>query len=299
MIRPSLCTVRWVACVLLLGTLAACSKGVATPPMATVSFSVNKPRAPLGSPVELTYKFEVSPGATFDGDYRVFVHFLESDGTMTPWNDDHDPGIPTSQWKPGQTIQYTRTSFVPVFPYVGEVTVQVGLHKGPDRLVLQGPDPADKASTTHAYKVGTVQVLPKSDSIFLNFQSGWQKPEFAPDNPAVDWQWSQKSPVITFANPRKDVTVYLHFDARPDLFPDRPQQVTVYSGSQKVDAFAAESRDPVVRRISISAAQLGGADMAELRLDIDRTFVPANLPAGGRDSRELGIRVYHVYVEAR
>jgi hypothetical protein len=299
MIQPSVSTVRWAAGALLLGALAGCSKGVTAPPVAIVSFSAAKTRVPLGSPVELTYKFEVPAGATFDGDYRVFVHFLESDGTMTPWNDDHDPQIPTSQWKPGQTIQYTRTSFVPVFPYVGEVTVQVGLHKGPDRLVLQGPEPADRASASHAYKVGTLQVLPKSDSIFLNYQSGWQKPEFAAENPAVDWQWTRKSAVVTFANPRKDVTILLDFDARPDLFPDRPQQVTVYSGGQLVETFAADGKEPVIRRIPISAAQLGSADLAEVRLEVDRTFVPANLPAGGKDTRELGIRVYHVYVETR
>ena len=39
--------------------------------------------------------------------------------------------------------------------------------------------------------------------------------------------------------------------------------------------------------------------MAELRIELDKTFVPAKLPAGGRDARELGIRVYHAFVEAR
>jgi hypothetical protein len=39
--------------------------------------------------------------------------------------------------------------------------------------------------------------------------------------------------------------------------------------------------------------------MAELRVEVDRTFVPAKLPAGGRDVRELGLRVYNVFVETR
>jgi hypothetical protein len=35
-------------------------------------------------------------------------------------------------------------------------------------------------------------------------------------------------------------------------------------------------------------------------LDVDRTFVPSKLAAnGGKDVRELGIRVYHAFVEAR
>ena len=39
--------------------------------------------------------------------------------------------------------------------------------------------------------------------------------------------------------------------------------------------------------------------MTDIHIDLDKTFVPAKLPAGGRDIRELGIRVYHVFVEER
>ena len=45
---------------------------------ATVTFA--RPRAPLGSPIEVTYKFQVAANApAFDQDYRVFVHFLDGD----------------------------------------------------------------------------------------------------------------------------------------------------------------------------------------------------------------------------
>jgi len=92
---------------------------------------------------------------------------------------------------------------------------------------------------------------------------------------------------------------YLEFDARTDVFPDQPQQVTVYSGSAAVDTFPANESAQSLRRIPISAAQLGTADMAELRIEVDKTFIPAKLPSGGRDARELGIRVYHAFVEGR
>ena len=42
----------------------------------------------------------------------------------------------------------------------------------------------------------------------------------------------------------------------------------------------------------VTAAQLGTADMAELIIDVDRTFTP-----GGTDPRELGIRVFHAFIE--
>jgi hypothetical protein len=38
--------------------------------------------------------------------------------------------------------------------------------------------------------------------------------------------------------------------------------------------------------------------MAEVRLLVDKTFVPALTgPAGGNDQRELGIRVFHAFVD--
>jgi len=291
--RPAL-----FAAAALLTFSTGCSKGDTSPPVATVTFSANKARVPLGSPIELTYRFNVAPDAKFDGNYKVFVHFVDADGGVL-WNDDHDPSPPTSQWRPGQTIQYTRTRFLPVVPFLGEVKVTVGLYRDSDRLPLQGLDPADRQSTTREYKVGTLQLLPTSENIFVFKKNGWHPTEFAAENPTLEWEWTQKVATLTLKNPRKDVFLYLEFDARTDVFTDRPQQVTVYSGDQPVDTFPANAGVPTLRRIPITAAQLGQNEMAELRIEVDRTFVPAKLPAGGRDVRELGIRVYNVFVETR
>jgi hypothetical protein len=280
--------------VALLTAFGACSKADTAPPVATVSFNASKIRVPLGSPIDLTYKFNVAPGAAINGDYRVFVHLLDADGANM-WTDDHEPPIPTSKWRPGQEIQYTRTRFMPVLPYLGEVTVQIGLYHGDERLPLAGMDPADRASTSRAYKVGTLQLLPQSENIFVIYKSGWHPPEFAPENPTLEWQWTQKQAVLTLRNPRQDVTFFVEYDARIDLF-DKAQEVTVLANDKPVNKFLADSSSMALLRIPITAAQLGTGEMVELRLDLDRTFVPAKLPAGGRDSRELGIRVYHAFV---
>lgn len=279
--------------------MSGCSKGDKAPPVATVSFSTSKPRVPLGAPIDLTYKFNVAPNAAIAGDYRVFVHFSDDNGNALAWTDDHEPKPPTSQWKPGQSVEYTRTIFVPVFPYVGVATVEVGLYKGNERLPLMGPDANDRNAANRSYKVGTIELQPPSENIFLIKKSGWHPAEFGADNPGLEWQWSQKTAIITFKNPKRDVTFYLEFDARTDVFSDHPQQVTVYSGSQVVETFPADNAGAVLKRIPVSAAQLGPNDQAELRIEVDRTFVPSKLPAGGKDVRELGLRVYHAYVEAR
>jgi len=42
---------------------AGCGKSDSAPPVAKVSFTTTKPRVTLGSPVELTYRFDVGPRA--------------------------------------------------------------------------------------------------------------------------------------------------------------------------------------------------------------------------------------------
>jgi hypothetical protein len=42
------------------------------------------------------------------------------------------------------------------------------------------------------------------------------------------------------------------------------------------------------------------ADMAELHIVVDKTFFPAQVSgANSKDPRELGVRVFHAFVDAR
>jgi hypothetical protein len=122
-------SVRAALCVTMMGAvLAGCGgKEANDPPVATPSFAISRARAPIGSPVTLTYRFQVAPDAKIDGDYRVFVHMLTPDGEQM-WTDDHFPTTPTSQWKPGEIIEYSRTVFVPNYPHVGGAEVRLGLY---------------------------------------------------------------------------------------------------------------------------------------------------------------------------
>jgi hypothetical protein len=285
----------------LAGSLAACGRGESAPPVATVAFTASPVRPPLGSPVLFTYRFEVAPGAAIAEDYRVFAHVKTPDGQIL-WNDDHDPPVPTSLWIPGQTIHYTRLRFVPVDPpYLGDARVAMGLYRpGADaRLVLAGAEPADRDAASRAYLVGTLHLLPPSENIYVSYKTGWHPMEFAPEDASRSWQWTERSAVLAFQNPRADVLLYLQYAARADLFPGAPQQLTIVSQGQPVAALTADSSLPTLRRIPIAAAQLGANEWAELRLDVDRTFVPAQLAAGGRDDRELGLQVYQAFVERR
>lgn len=283
--------VRTALAVLVVGS-AACGSADEAPPVANVSLTLNKTAAALGSPIDMTFKFEALPGAAFDGNYRVFVHLLDSDGVLR-WADDHDPAAPTSSWRPGSPVEYTRTSFIPVVPYLGDATIRVGLYRADAtdiRAPLAGPEPEGRS-----YKVATLRLLPQSENIFVVLRSGSHQPEFAPENPAREWWWTKKEVIANFRNPKKDATLYLEFDARPDLF-NQPQSVSVYLGSQQVASFAADNKDPILRRIPLRADILGTSDMAELRIVVDPSFIPSAIGAG-QDIRELGIRIYHLFVE--
>ena len=284
-----------LALVLCLPLAIACRRAQDNqPPVATPSWSVNHPRAALGSPVDVTYRFQVASNApAFNEDYRVMVHVLDGDDELM-WTDDHQPSIPTRQWKPGQTVEYTRTVFVPIYPYIGQATVQMGLYSPKDgkRLPLNGED-----SGQRAYKVGSLQLLPQTENIFLIFKDGWHPAERAADN--VEWQWTKKVATIAFRNPKKDVTFYLHGDNPGTAFGET-QTVEVAVNGQPADRVAFAPKQEVIHRTALTAAQLGTEQMVEVRLAIDKTYVPALIPAANsRDPRELGVRVFHAFVEPR
>jgi hypothetical protein len=271
-----------------------CSSGQSTDaPLATPGFTPSRARAPLGSPIEVTYRFTVAPNAKFDESYKVFVHFMDSDDELM-WSDDHTPPTPTTQWQPGQTVEYKRTIFVPVYPYIGQTSVRMGLYSNDKRVPLNGEEIGSRA-----YKVGTIELLPQSENVFVIFKDGWHAAEVAQDNPAIMWQWTKKVATLAFKNPKRDVWFYLNLDGRPDLLP-APQDVTVSVGDQVIDTFKVPDREPVMRKLSISAAQLGAADMVEMKLDTGQSFVPAQTPvAKSSDQRELGVRVFHAFVEPK
>lgn len=280
----------FLSALLLLVVAAGCSRKEETQPcVATATVTLARDRAAIGSPLKATYRFEVAPNASIQQDHWVFVHVLDDQGESL-WGDDHQPPQPTSAWKPGQRIEYTRTVFVPNYPYIGPAHVRIGLYQpsNSQRLPLCGTEVSRRE-----YEVARFQLLPQSENIFLIYKDGWHPAEVSADNPTVEWQWTKKLASISFKNPKKDSILYLEFDARIDKF-SPPQQVSIRSAGQEVARFAADAKDRKLVTFPISSAQLGPNDTAEITLDVDQTFTP-----GGGDTRELGIRVFHAFIEPK
>jgi hypothetical protein len=296
-----LCTPRaffalgFAALVLVTGGLTACRRKEApAPAVATPSVSLNHEKAPLGSPIDVTYKFVVANDAHFAEDYRVLVHVVDADDELI-FAFDHNPPVPTSQWKPGQTIEYTKTVFIPIYPYVGEASIQVGLHStvNQKRLPLTGQDVGQRA-----YKVARIQLQPQTENVFTVFKQGWHPAEVAEHNATVEWQWTKKTATVTFKNPKKDSVFYFDVDNPGSVF-NEPQQVRITMNDQVVDEFTLQPKQPELRKIPLKADQLGTKDVSELVVTVDKTYVPAVVMSSSKDPRELGVRVFHAFVDPR
>jgi hypothetical protein len=145
--------------------------------------------------------------------------------------------------------------------------------------------------------VGTLQLLPQTENVFVIFKDGWHSPEVAADNSTVAWQWTKKTATLAFRNPKRDSVLYLHADNPGSAFAE-PQRVDLELNGQPIDSFPLAPGAEAIHRTRVTAAQFGSAEMAEVRLLVDKTYVPALLPAStSHDSRELGIRVFHAFVE--
>ena len=289
--------VLWVGCAVMsiAATIACRRKEPDAPAVATPSVTLNHERAPLGSPLDITYRFVVANAAKFDEDYRVMVHVVDADDEMI-WNDDHNPQVPTSQWKPGQTVAYTRTIFVPIYPYVGEASVDVGLYSPTNqkRLPLSGEHVGQRA-----YRVARLQLQPQTENLPSVFKEGWHPAEIAEHNPTVQWQWTKKDATLSFRNPKKDSVFYFDVD-NPGSVLKEPQHVEISLNGTPLQELTLEPGKAQLQRIKLPADRLGTGDSAELRIVVDKTYVPALMPASNsRDPRELGVRVFHAFVDPR
>jgi hypothetical protein len=265
----------------------------AAPAMATPSVALSRPKVPLGAPVDMTYKFVVDKDAKFTMDYHVMVHFGDQDDQLM-YTDDHDPPKPTSQWKPGETIEYTRTFFAPVYPYLGEATVEVGMYSAGDKLRV----PMTGVDTGHrSYKVAKFQLVPQNEGVAMIYHDGWHPVEGAAAN-GTGWHWTKKDALFSVRNPKKESLLYLDVDNPSALF-NMPQQITVSLGGKQLDQFAVTPKTPVLRKTAIPASAWGNADNVELKISVDKTFVPDSLSPTAKDPRVLGIRVLHAAIVAQ
>lgn len=274
----------------LLGSFACAEDRV---PVATVTLGVDRVAVPLGAPLTLQFRFDVATDLAdqLTADHRVFVHFLD-DRQELLWTEDHDPPVPPSQWQPGQSIEYERRVTIPMYPYIGESLIAVGLYSAVDgaRVPLAGSDLGQSA-----YHVASIRLEPQHESSFITYGEGWHPPEFAGDG-RRQWRWMTGRAVLSFRNPNRDSRFVLEFEGRSDLF-DSAQRLSLVLGDRVLRELDVDSNETIRLVEEISAADLGAEDFVELELRVDRTFTPAEIDSDAQDTRELGVRVFYTYFE--
>lgn len=277
-------------------TAFACSRPTDTSPalVSTPVVTIDRVDASVASPIEMTYRFVALPGAALSKDYTVFVHFLDADGEIM-WTDDHQPSVPTSQWKPGMAVEYSRTMFIPKFPYEGPTFVEVGLYESStgERVQMEG-----ESTGQRAYRVASFNLRLQSDAPFMVFTDGWHPAEVSAEGNGIEWQWTRKEGTLAFKNPMRDAVLYLEVDQ--PVAGSGAHHVDVRIGSTVIDAFDLPEGRHEVRKVPVSKAQFGDADTVTMTITPDRTFTPAAEPAlRNPDTRELGVRVFRVYLQPK
>jgi len=294
MVHSRLLSGSVLACALI---AAACGRTQqADTPVATATVALGRADAAIGTPIEMTYRFVVAQDAPKIGeDDTVFVHFIDTDRELM-WTDDHQPPVPTSQWKPGQTIEYTRTMFVPKFPYSGDTSIVIGIYspKSGARVPLSGQSRGQRE-----YEVARFNLHPQADNLYVVFKDGWHETEAAEEQTGVEWQWSKKTATLTFRNPMRDALLYLQCD-QPVQGLGEPQHVELRVGETVIDSFPLPAGQRELRKVSLTSAQMGTGETVDVTVAVDKTFVPATITQlKSTDARELGIRVFRAYVQPK
>ena len=110
------------------------------------------------------------------------------------------------------------------------------------------------------------------------------------NNDWYHWRWIGRTAIAKLPNPHANSILYLKAEGEPQRFQSE-QNISVYVNGNQLDRFSVEGAEPFVQKYKIDAASLGTNNSVEVKLEVDQTFVPS-----ASDSRELGLRVYCLYL---
>ena len=222
------------------------------------------------------------------------VHFVDSDEELM-WTDDHRPPVPTTQWKPGRRSSTRGRSLYRCIRTLG--MRQSRSVSTPARIPAGCRSPA--RFRTARLQSGIAAVARPDRERVPDLQG-----RVAPSRAAP-----RRTPSSNGNGPRgprrscsaiQSATAPSPARRQPRQRFQRAPECRYRAQWAPVDRFTLAPKQENIQRTALNAAQLGKADMAELRIQVDKTYVPALLPTiNSRDPRELGIRVFHAFVEPR
>jgi hypothetical protein len=269
--------------------LTACRKDPApASPAAQVAATPQRTGVSAGGPIEVEYTItRLAGGPVIPADAWVFVHMVDASGALL-WTDDHQPAARAAGSGDAPAV-YRRTMFVPRTAPAGRVRIEAGLFSRADGARIPT---APGNSASDGFDVG-----PESDAVFVVFGDGWHAAEQVEQKQANEWRWSKGDARLSFRHPRRDAALTMEVDQPVNAV--GVQTVELRAGSDLLATFKVEPGVRAIRTVPLPDARMGGGPMVELSLHVQPTFVPANMPnLTSNDTRELGVRVFNVYVGA-
>ncbi len=306
----------WLLTLILLIFGSGCSSDIQNDkaPVASVDLSLRRSNLSIGGPVSMTIDFGVLRDIGLpESDLRVLIHFVDSTGNLM-WADDHIPAVAPGEWIPGKTISYERNVRIPLFPYVGNASLLIGLYSVAtgERLSLRGEEAGNRR-----YLGSEIVLAPQGNANILTFGEGWHPEEFSQDF-NDRWRWTSERGSLSFQNPGSDAVLYLEVDGRPELF-EVPQEVAFFIGDENVFNFTLDRQKRMFYEIRLSGDSMGNRDPVRIELRVDQTFQLGPLSGVGtaemsnstqlqednspsldlpNDPRNLGVRVFYTFLEA-
>jgi hypothetical protein len=267
-------------------SLAAChGDAPRQPPAAEVRVAPRTSVVAAGAPVDLEYRItRFADASTIPADSWVFVHVVDASGALL-WTDDHQPQR-LSAASGDAPVVYQRTMFVPRTTPAGRVRIEAGLYTRASGERV----PTDAGNTAPGF-----EVKPDPSGPFVVFGDGWHAAERVDQQQANEWRWSKGDARLSFRHPMRDVELAIELDQPVNAV--GAQTVELRAGSDLLATFTVDPGVRRIHRVPLPGARLGVGPMAEVNLHVQPTFVPANMPnMTSSDTRELGVRVFNVYV---
>lgn len=237
--------------------------------------------------VEVAYDWNVGPTyEPLEEPLTVFVHFLDSQGRIL-MQDDHLLPRPSREWRPGESISYTRQVWIPDGVSGDRIVFFMGLYGPSGRVEVRHEG---RWSTGHrtsiAIRSGAASGIPRP-------RAGWHRMERSAEAEAL--HWTDGEAVVVFDNPRQDAFILFRAES-PILLGGEPQRVVLTVNGEVAADFEVAGPERFSRIVPVAAQMLGEDGVVELGIVAEPTVVPAEVDATSSDQRRLGLKVFFLYL---
>jgi hypothetical protein len=273
--------------------------------LAVVSFQCKKKSQILGLSLDVTFSDEnLTDNLMTDMQYRwktdsrfegiegnpsVYVHFWHKNNLL--FQDDHQPEIPVSEWKPGEEYVYTRKIYIPEFidefdpDFTGEETL---------KLSVGFYSPGHEAEEpTRAVLEKKLKVSPPPlDTPEIIYEDGWYDLEIDPASYLKRWRWTAQEARCIIDNPKKDAFLMIRGGVNLEALDD--QKVIFKINDWTLDEFIPEE-SYFEKSYNIKKEMMGEGEEFFLTIATDKVFIPSRVIAGSKDERQLGVQISFIY----